>query len=265
MSPSISIPPDHPRYHSLLERETLVQGLEEGIVAPAGLVAQGRGEAFDYLLGERTQAFAARALEAAASFLGLAKRPVISVNGNVAALCPRELVELSQVCGAPLEVNLFYRSEERERRIAEVLRRHGAEEVLGVGEDADAVIPELGSERRRVSSRGIAAADCVLVPLEDGDRTEALVRLGKTVITVDLNPLSRTARKAHVTIVDNVTRALPLLIDRCRVARSQPTEVLAQLSRAWDNAACLAQALDFLRQRLDRLAEDFRQGRLDAL
>ncbi len=50
----------------------------------------------------------------------------------------------------------------------------GAEEVLGVGDDASCTIPELFSERRRVSCRGIYIADVVLVPLEDGDRTEAL-------------------------------------------------------------------------------------------
>ena len=31
-------------------------------------------------------------------------------------------------------------------------------------------------------------ADTVLVPLEDGDRTEALVKMGKTVVAIDLNP-----------------------------------------------------------------------------
>lgn len=49
----------------------------------------------------------------------------------------------------------------------------------------------------------------VLVPLEDGDRTEALRRMGKTVIAIDLNPLSRTSRAANITIVDNVIRAVP--------------------------------------------------------
>ena len=38
----------------------------------------------------------------------LARRPVISVNGNAAALVPGELVELSELVGAVLEVNLFH-------------------------------------------------------------------------------------------------------------------------------------------------------------
>ncbi len=48
----------------------------------------------------------------------------------------------------------------------------------------------------------IFAADVVIVPLEDGDRCEALKRWAKIVITVDLNPLSRTSRTADLTIVD---------------------------------------------------------------
>ena len=51
------------------------------------------------------------------------------------------------------------------------------------------------------------------MPLEDGDRCHALVDMGKTVITIDLNPLSRTSQTAHITIVDELTRCLPLLID----------------------------------------------------
>ena len=46
----------------------------------------------------------------------------------------------------------------------------------------------------------------ILVPLEDGDRCEALVAMGKTVIVVDLNPLSRSAQMASITIVDEITR-----------------------------------------------------------
>ena len=52
----------------------------------------------------------------------------------------------------------------------------------------------------------------VLVPLEDGDRTIALKKAKKKIITFDLNPLSRTAATADITIVDNVTRAMKLLV-----------------------------------------------------
>ena len=48
------IPKSHPRAKSLLIREKLVDGFDNGLVAKEGLLAQGRGEAFDYLLGEKT-------------------------------------------------------------------------------------------------------------------------------------------------------------------------------------------------------------------
>ena len=54
------------------------------------------------------------------------------------------------------------------------------------------------------------------MPLEDGDRTTALRKAGKKVITFDLNPLSRTSQTADITIVDNVTRAVDLLSNEIR-------------------------------------------------
>ena len=47
------IPRSHPRAKSLLIRKKLVEGFDNGLVAKEGLLAQGRGEAFDYLLGEK--------------------------------------------------------------------------------------------------------------------------------------------------------------------------------------------------------------------
>lgn len=48
------IPESHPRYRSLVTRKRLVDFTKSGIVSLEGLTAQGRGEAFDYLLGEDT-------------------------------------------------------------------------------------------------------------------------------------------------------------------------------------------------------------------
>ena len=76
-------------------REKLVAGIEAGITSLHGLIAHGRGEAFDYLMGERTLESALRATEVAAALLLMAKRPVLSVNGNVAALASKEMVILS--------------------------------------------------------------------------------------------------------------------------------------------------------------------------
>ena len=120
------VPKTHPRYLSLSLRDTIVAGVEQGITSIHGLIAHGRGEAFDYLIGEATQLFATEAIHAAAAMLRLAEHPVISVNGNVAALAPEALIELGQVLNAPLEVNIFHTETGREQRIREHLLKHKA-------------------------------------------------------------------------------------------------------------------------------------------
>ena len=200
------IPESHPRYKSLLKREKIVAGIEAGITSKQGLIAHGRGEAFDYLIGERTLPAALEATKAAAALLLAAQKPVISVNGNVAALVPEKVIELSKRLNAPLEVNIFYWTDERVRKIKEHLELLGATNVLGV--KADARIPGIEHARARADKEGIYTADVVLAPLEDGDRCEALIAMGKKVITVDLNPLSRTSQHATVSIVDDIERAL---------------------------------------------------------
>lgn len=251
---SIKIPPEHPRAESLRMRERLIEHFGEGVVATAGLVAHGRGEAFDYLVGEKTTRTALKAIKAAASALLAAEKAVVSVNGNTAALVAEEIVELANVTEAGIEVNLFYRSLERELSIKKLLEKAGAHEVLGVGEDASAKIPELGSERRRVDPRGILLADVVLVPLEDGDRTEALVKMGKTVIAIDLNPLSRTAQKATITIVDNVVRAIPRLVEIARELK-QDVKKCHEILLNFDNEKNLAESMTLIKERLSKLAE----------
>jgi 4-phosphopantoate---beta-alanine ligase len=241
----IAIPSDHPRAKSLYIREMLVKGFRRGLVVPEGLIAHGRGEAYDYLIGERTTKTAQRAIKAAAAMLLLSSRPVISVNGNTAALCPNTVVELAKVAGASIEVNIFYRTETRERAIKAELELHGAKKILGVGSKASARIPELQSERRRVDPDGIYAADTVLVPLEDGDRTEALVKMNKTVIAIDLNPLSRTSRAANITIVDNVVRAMPALAEVARKLRG--TMSLKKITDNFDNRKHLQDSLKIMK------------------
>lgn len=236
------IPVDHPRYRSLVTRELLVKGVKEGITSPQGLIAQGRGEAFDYLLGERTTPSALRAEKTAVALLLLAKRPVISVNGNAAALVAAELCELSGVLNAPLEVNLFHRTEERVAKIVALLKSRGCATVHG--DRPDRLIPGLAHDRAKATNEGIYTADVVLVPLEDGDRCEALVKMGKKVIAVDLNPLSRTARMATVTIVDNIVRAVPNMARLAGEMRGVPASELERLVNEFRNDTVLAQALD---------------------
>ena len=242
----IAIPSDHPRAKSLYIREMLVNGFRRGIVVPEGLIAHGRGEAYDYLIGERTTKTAQRAIKAAAAMMLLSSRPIISVNGNTAALCPNTVVELAEVAGASIEVNIFYRTEEREKAIKAELELHGAKKVLGVGSKASARIPELQSERRRVDPDGIYAADTVLVPLEDGDRTEALIKMNKTVIAIDLNPLSRTSRAANITIVDNVVRAMPALVEAARKLRGT-TMSLKKIKDNFDNMKNVQESLKIMK------------------
>ncbi len=208
------VPKTHPRYLSLTLRDTIVAGVEQGITSVHGLIAHGRGEAFDYLIGETTQPFATEAIHAAAAMLRLAAHPVISVNGNVAALAPEALIELGRVLNAPLEVNIFHTETGREQRIREYLLKHSASDVLMPTTEAQ--LSYIDSNRKFVHPDGIFKADVVFVPLEDGDRCEALRKMGKAVVTVDLNPMSRTAKQASITIVDNVVRALPLLCEESR-------------------------------------------------
>jgi len=107
------VPEGHPRYQSLKLRDVITAGVESGITSIHGLIAHGRGEAFDYLIGEETQQFAAQAIHTAAAMLLLAEHPVISVNGNTAALVPDELIALGKMLNAPLEVNIFHTTKGR--------------------------------------------------------------------------------------------------------------------------------------------------------
>jgi 4-phosphopantoate--beta-alanine ligase len=229
------VPSSHPRYLSLKLRDRIVAGVEAGITSTHGLIAHGRGETFDYLLGEKTGDFALSAIEVAAKLLLQAKHPVISVNGNTAALVAEELVGLAHVLKAPLEVNIFHPSKEREQKIKMALLNAGTKDVLLPA--ADCEILHLDSNRRFVNREGIFKADVVFVPLEDGDRTEALIKNGKKVITVDLNPSSRTAKMATVTIVDNIIRALPLLTQKVSTLQNSSFEL-----NTYDNQVFLEQA-----------------------
>jgi 4-phosphopantoate--beta-alanine ligase len=233
----VEIPEDHPRYASLVTRHRIEDGVEQGITSQQGLIAQGRGEAFDYLLGERTIPSADKAARAAAAALLGAEHPVLSINGNVAALCPGELVELAAEVDADLEVNLFNRTTERMHAIADHLREHGAEDVKGL--DADGRIPGIEHERAKVDADGIGDADVVLVPLEDGDRAEALAAMGKTEIVIDLNPLSRSAQTATIPIVDNVVRAVPNITAHARDLADATDEELDAIVDAFDAADAL--------------------------
>jgi 4-phosphopantoate---beta-alanine ligase len=240
--------PRHPRYRSLLVRERLARAFRDGVVVPEGLIAHGRGEAFDYLVGERTSPSARRAEKVAAEWLLAARRPVVSVNGNVAALAAAEVARLVRaVPGLQAEVNLFHRTPARARAIAALLRGAGLASVLGVRPTAR--IPGLPSDRAQVDRYGIRIADVCLVPLEDGDRAEALRALGKRVISIDLNPLSRTSRAADLPIVDELVRALDRI---ARAATERRRRTPRPSFRPFDAEAARRAALRTIARRLTR-------------
>src|SRR5208337_4402761 len=237
------IPMNHPRYTSLVTREHLADSARKGIVSWEGLISHGRGEAFDYLLGEKTSESARRAGRTAAALLRTACHPVISVNGNTAALAAHEIALLQKASGALVEVNLFHRTPERVRQIEALLRDAGTDVFSG---EAERLLP-LSHDRAFCRREGMYAADVVLVPLEDGDRCGVLVAMGKKVIAIDLNPLSRTAKTATLTLVDEVTRALPLIADACM---SLTDTECRDLIAALDNPAFLLEGQDEMVRRL---------------
>ncbi|HID26691.1 MAG TPA: phosphopantothenate/pantothenate synthetase [Methanosarcinales archaeon] len=236
------IPIDHPRYTSLIIREEIINGINAGITSQQGLIAHGRGEAFDYLIGEKTTDSARHATKVAVAMMLLAKHPIISVNGNAAALVPDDLVQLSNILRAPLEVNLFYKTEERVKKIITHLKDHGARKIFGL--ECNANIPKISHERAKVTREGIYSADVILVPLEDGDRCEALVNMGKKVIAIDLNPLCRTARTATISIIDNIVRVIPNMILFAKELILKNESELRALLDKYDNKKMLQNALD---------------------
>jgi 4-phosphopantoate---beta-alanine ligase len=234
------VPFTHPRYHSLLLRNRIVAGVENGITSIHGLIAHGRGEAFDYLLKERTHDFSTKAICAATASLLTAKYPVISMNGNTTALVAEESVALAKEIGCPLEINIFHSSQEREIKMKNALIEAGATNVLLP--EVEFYLKHIDSNRRFVNSHGIYRSDCIFVPLEDGDRCEALRKGGAEVIVVDLNPLSRTAQTASYSIVDNVIRVIPLLIQNIKEMRKYGVQELTSIKNEYNNNAILKEA-----------------------
>jgi len=243
-----SIPKNHPRYESLMTRKKISDAMNKGFVHETGLIAHGRGEAFDYLLGEKTNQFAYEAEKVAAAALLYAKKPMISVNGNVIALSASECISLAKSIPAEIEVNLFHRTNKRMNLLIGELKRLGANKVLG--RLGNALIPGLDHDRGLCDSNGIFSADVVLVALEDGDRCQALKKMGKTIIAIDLNPLSRTAKSANITIVDNVIRAIPNIEKWVRSLKKYDKSFFKNIIDSWNNDKMLKNTLNFISQRL---------------
>src|SRR4030065_2653326 len=204
---------------------------------------------FDYILGEMTTKESRRASRAAAAMLLTAHKPVMSVNGNVAALCASDIVRLARAVGARIEIGLFHRSDERVAKIQRLLEESGAHDVLGFLPDSQ--LPGIEHLRGLCTSEGIYSADVVLVPLEDGDRVKALVEMGKKTVSIDLNPLSRTSRFATATIVDGVTRAIPELIRNVEDLEDDSKAIKLALSK-YDRDENLRLVAGKMKNNLDR-------------
>ena len=245
----IAADPSHPRYASLLMRHRLEVAAQKGMLADSAMIAHGRGEAFDYLLGERTTDSARRAARQALATLQAAERPVLSINGNVAALAADEMLRLADVLACPVEVNIFYRTPERMEAILGHLDERKAAlglDVAILGDAPDANIPGLKGPRAACHREGILESDAILVPLEDGDRCNALVAMGKKVIVIDLNPLSRSAQQGSITIVDELSRALA-----CMLAMATEEGELA-VDASYDHQAVLDEGLKEMLSSLNR-------------
>ncbi|GAA5819129.1 MAG: phosphopantothenate/pantothenate synthetase [Methanobrevibacter sp. CfCl-M3] len=237
------IPKNHPRYNSLILRDKIKNAYKEGYLSDSGMIAHGRGETFDYLLGEKTAETSKIAIEVSVAKLILAKHPVISINGNTVALAIDEIIQLAKLIPAKIEINLFYRTEKRVDIIKNILHKKGYKDALGTNEDNLLYINDIESSRATASANGIYSSDLILVPLEDGDRTEVLVDSGKEVIAIDLNPLSRTSKKASITIVDNITRAIPLMIETAEKFKDHSRERLEDVIKDFSNEDNLKESL----------------------
>ncbi len=248
-----TVPKTHPRYESLNYRHKIIDGMKNLVVAEAGLIAHGRGECFDYILGEKTSETAKKAIKAAVAALLIAKKPVISVNGNVAALVPNEIVILSKTIDIPLEINLFYQKQGRIDAIKHILQNAGATKIHGIDPNKMIELEGLESNRRKVEL--IANADVVMVPLEDGDRTEILKKLDKMVIAIDLNPLSRTALWANITIVDNIVRAVPEMIKYAKKLRNLSNSQLYEIVSNFNNKQNIQNTLDLIIEYIEKQKE----------
>lgn len=238
---NVTVPKDHPRYKSLVTRENLAEAVKEGLVDPTGMISHGRGEAFDYMMGETTTAPALESEKAAAAYLLRAENPVVCMNGNSVVLDPEGLIALSEAVPAKMEVNIFHRTEERMEKLISYMEAHGAKNVLG--RNPDSHIPGLNHDRALCTSEGVFTSDVIVVPIEDGDRAEALVGMGKVVISIDLNPLSRTSRTASVPISDEISRALANIRRFVEELRGNDAEI-DRIIAGYDPAKARADTID---------------------
>ena len=80
--------------------------------------------------------------------------------------------------------------------------------------------------------------------------------MGKNVIAIDLNPLSRTARAANITIVDNVVRAMPNLVLESEKLKVEAKPKLRNLIREFNNEKNLRDCLNHIWTRIAKFEKE---------
>ena len=89
-----------------------------------------------------------------------------------------------------------------------------------------------------------------MVMIEDGDMPIGLRKIGKKVIAIDLNPLSRTARDSDITIVDNLVRVFPILTRYMDKLSRHGQDVIRRILEDYDNNEVLKEVLIYIVERL---------------
>ena len=86
------------------------------------------------------------------------------------------------------------------------------------------------------------------------DRAEALVAMGKKVISIDLNPLSRTSKAATVPVCDEISRAIENIsrfVDELRGDRETIIKTLDDFSNQENRRRTVEGICRFLMDGLD--------------
>jgi 4-phosphopantoate--beta-alanine ligase len=69
----------------------------------------------------------------------------------------------------------------------------------------------------------------------------------KKVITIDLNPLSRTAQSANISIIDNIVRAMPYLVETTKKIKNMKRSSLEKIVEEYDNQYNLDKSIKLIR------------------
>ena len=80
--------------------------------------------------------------------------------------------------------------------------------------------------------------------------------MGKHVIVIDLSPISRSAKAARITIVDNFVRGLPKLIEIVEYHHNTSHDRFKTMIEGYDNNRILAAAMKKINERLLSLIDE---------